>query len=265
VGLYGLALVNDPKATIKAVVSEQPIRKISGNTVVLERQNALGGLDAGDTATQVDHKLALSLGGTNDSSNLQILSATDNAAKGKFETYLAKQLVAGKITKDQAQKMDLNWRNEIGKLPTSEQTKIAGAVKLSAQESDPTLQYQIIDQKTGNVKNIDLTPIKEPSLTGDDIIDKKLKSAYKTALTTQTNNIIALYQDGQITLEDAKSLIQKVESTKTSAKKPKGVTFKAVKFKAPTITLKKKSSIKLPTLKVKKPKKIKIVRRFTIK
>jgi polyhydroxyalkanoate synthesis regulator phasin len=267
VGLYGTALIDDPKATINAIVSGQPIRKISGKTVVLERQNNLSGLDAGDTTTQVDHKLALALGGTNDPDNLQVLSNEDNAAKGKFETYLAKQLVAGNITKKQAQEMDLDWRNQIGKLPVSEQTKIASAVKLELPESDPNLQFQIVNQTTGNVDNIDLTPIKEPTFTGDDIIDKKLKSAYKSALTRQTNDVIALYQDGQITLEQAKSYISDISSQSTSTKKKTKLTIKISNIKPALISnVKRSAKVKAPTIKFSKPKIKKTnIRRFTIK
>ena len=55
-----------------------------GSIVVLERQNDIGSYDLGDTASQVDHSIpSLSLGGTNEVRNLQILNNEEHAIKTK--------------------------------------------------------------------------------------------------------------------------------------------------------------------------------------
>jgi hypothetical protein len=269
IGLYATAAVDSPSATLNAIVTGQPIRKISGKTVVLERQNGLAAIDNGDVATQVDHKIALALGGTNDQNNLQILSATDNAAKGQVEVYLLGLLKSGKITTQEAQQRDLNWKNEIPNLSSVAQNKIVTAVNNAAVPSNPTLQYQIKDPVTGNRTNIDLTPITPPTYTGNDIIDKQLKSNYTSAINKQIKDIIAVQQDGQMSIAEASSMLDKLSKVSTSlkkGKKPPKVTFKATKFTTPKITLAKGKSLKLPTIKFAKPKITKTtIKRYQIK
>ena len=176
-GLYVNAVVADPGSTINAIASGQPIRKIRGSTVILERQNDLGLLDKGDKNTQVDHVIALSLGGTNAKDNLQIISAADNIAKGHVETYLSKLLASGEITKKEAQQRDLNWRNEIANLNTEAQEKIVSDI-------------DELENDTGSselsIKDGVVVPVKHKTTTDKTtkkVTVKKAKAAKKVTIT----------------------------------------------------------------------------------
>lgn len=247
--VYGTGLFKDPKGVIEAIRSGNPIRKIRGDAVILERQRSLSKLDVGDMATEVDHIIPLALGGTNEESNLQIISKQDNRAKGQVDTYLAKLLDSGEITKKEAQERVLNWRNEIGKLP--EPYKGRAFAYLSAEPEIETKKiitsgledlekiYIITDKSTGNKTKIDLSePIESPELTGQTELDKKLISDYKSKITRRITAISKVYLDGQMSAEDAEKLINYYQSLKSSAtgtgtgRKP---SYTMPKLKTPTV------------------------------
>jgi len=250
--VYGTGLFKDPKGVIEAVRSGNPIRKIRGDAVIFERQRSLSKLDVGDVATEVDHIIPLALGGTNEESNLQIISKQDNRAKGQVDTYLAKLLDSGKITKKEAQERVLNWRNEINKLPESYKSR--ALAYLSAEPEIETKKiitsgledlekiYIITDKSTGNKTKIDLSePIESPELTGQTELDKKLISSYKSKITRRITAISKVYLDGQISAEDAEKLINYYQGLKSSAtgagkgRKPPKPSYTMPKLKTPTI------------------------------
>jgi hypothetical protein len=111
VGLYGKGVLFDPANTIKSVATGQPARKITGSAkngggkqvLVFERKKGLSAMDNGNKDTQVDHIIPLSLGGSNDSSNLRYISNADNQRKAKLEVQLINEIKAGKISKKKAQ------------------------------------------------------------------------------------------------------------------------------------------------------------------
>lgn len=111
--LYGQGLLANPGQTLKAVATGQPIRKVAGDTVVLERQQGLGGLDQGNQGTQVDHNIALALGGSNEIGNQRILTNEENRAKGAFEAKLAKAVANGEISGKEARRLEEDWRNQV--------------------------------------------------------------------------------------------------------------------------------------------------------
>ncbi len=106
VNLYTNALVSDPVANFgnvaRGVFTSDQARKMRGNTLVLKRDNGLSAMDGGNKQAQVDHKIPLSLGGTNDTSNMEYLSDADNQRKSVLEVQLGKKLEAKQITKAQA-------------------------------------------------------------------------------------------------------------------------------------------------------------------
>lgn len=113
IGVYGKGVVKDPENTLKALFTEERLRKVVGDTAVLERKDFLGLLDEGDKSTQIDHKIALALGGDNSPSNLQVLSNDDNKVKGQLEVYLQKEVEAGRMTKKRAQEIDRKWKDNL--------------------------------------------------------------------------------------------------------------------------------------------------------
>ena len=121
-GAIGKALLAEPGKTARALTLGQPIRKTEGGLVRMERQTNVGDYDLGDTETQIDHKLALVLGGMNEEKNLQILSNEEHAVKTQVDVYLDKQFKEGKITKKEMQSKD--WREEIYNMPKDQKIKL---------------------------------------------------------------------------------------------------------------------------------------------
>lgn len=140
--------------------------------------------------------------------------------------------------------------------------------------------FLIKDETDGSVSKIDIsTEIKEPKYSGEESIDKKLRSNYKGDLTRRGNNVIKLFEAGQINAEQAAALMDEIEvkydATKepksTKAKKAKKITIKSVKYSLPKLSQSsKRSGVKISTttpkigksknrnIVISKPKKIKL-------
>ncbi len=198
VGIYGKSLITDPGQTIKAVLAGNPIRKVEGGAVILERKQGLSALDKGNTSTQVDHKIALTLGGTNDDSNLQTLTNAENKVKGQVETYLYNEMKAGRITKKEAQQRDLNWKNEIDNLPMATKQKLVNELSTDTTSSKMSGNIYATTNKDGNVTTIDTSKVSSmPETTNYEKILKE-KKAY-----SYVDNIL----DSDLSTEDqAKAL-----------------------------------------------------------
>jgi hypothetical protein len=274
--LFTKSVTTDPKAAMNALLTGNPIRKISdGNIVVLERENDVGSYDLGDTTSQVDHAIPLSLGGTNEVRNLQILSNEEHAIKTKTDMYLLDQVQSGKMPLKEAQEKAKKWRDTALSLPKDAQSQMIDEIDSESpdKQSDGSQVYKLVSD-TGNVTLVDLgTPIKQPEYTGFDAIDKKLKSSYKSAITKRINNIVKLYEDGQLSAKEANKLIGELNTqyssgTGTKKKSKKKITFKVTSPKAlPKITLKISSPVS--RVKLKSAPKIKLSktdnRKYTIK
>jgi len=127
--------------------------------------------------------------------------------------------------------------------------------------------YTLINKETGTVKNIDLSKsIEYPKLTGNKIMDKKLISSYKSSITSRIRNVVALYQDGQITLDQATKIVNNLQTryNKTKkgkkAKKPKKLSIGQVsRGSTPKIpVIRSSNGLKLQKVSVKFPKKLQI-------
>jgi len=112
VALAGRGIVTDPENTLRAIFTEEQLRKVTGDAVILKRKDFLGLLDQGDKNTVIDHIIPLSLGGTNDETNLQVLPTEDNQKKAAVEQKLFILLKDKKITKKEAQARILKWKDE---------------------------------------------------------------------------------------------------------------------------------------------------------
>jgi len=119
--------------------------------------------------------------------------------------------------------------------------------------------YRYIDDN-GNVKKIPLEwTAPTIKLTGNTELDKKIISKYKGELTTRANEIVKLYEEGQITSDKAEKMLQELKSKSSVVTGKKG--------KKPSFSIK---SIKFPKLKLVKVKKIKVpkmkkVKQYTLK
>ena len=103
-------------------------------------------------------------------------------------------------------------------------------------------------------------------------IDKKLKSSYKSAITKRINNIVKLYEDGQLSAIEANKLISELKTQSGTGtkktKKAKKITFKVSSPKAlPKINIKISSPVS--KIKLKSAPKVKLStssnRKYTIK
>ena len=104
--LYAKAAIKDPVQNApniaKGIFTSERARKLTGNTLILERKKGLSTMDGGNKNAQVDHKIALAIGGDNAKGNFQYLSNEDNNKKGQYETKLMKQLADKKINRAEA-------------------------------------------------------------------------------------------------------------------------------------------------------------------
>lgn len=125
-------------------------------------------------------------------------------------------------------------------------TTASSEYQSSANKQDKSKIYSYVDED-GNYKEIDLTPIEYPKLTGNTELDKKIISKYKGKLTTQKNGIVTLYEQGEITADEAEKMLNDLikQSNKLSSKKGKKPTIPA--FKAPAVSAPPKLSIKMPS------------------
>lgn len=115
-GNYAKGLTKDLGNTLKAIFTDEELRKITNNAVVFERQKDLGLLDLGDKTKEVDHIIPLSLGGGNSFDNLQAMDKPTKSKKDRVEQYLWGLLVGGGIDKQEAVRRIKNWEEEYKKI-----------------------------------------------------------------------------------------------------------------------------------------------------
>lgn len=141
-----------------------------------------------------------------------------------------------------------------------EQLKISGAKTSTAGDK------VFILQDNGDIKTVDKNIIlpSKPALTTSSEVNKKLMSKYTSKLTTASNDIMALYEAGVITEQEAEKKLNEVKALKTKTlkpkkpKKPKKITIKVPKFKRIKIAKFKPVKVKIKKLKLKKYKAKKI-------
>lgn len=119
-----------------------------------------------------------------------------------------------------------------------------------AQKVSDTLFFLRTD--AGTIDTIDISKeIPEPKYSGNEAMDKKRKSAYKTKLSTRGSDIVKLVDSGLLTEEQGQALMDEIEikyDSTLKGKKPKKITIKSTKINLP----------KLSTTKMSKPKTVKI-------
>ncbi len=294
------ALVTDPKQLVRAIFTKERLRKVENGFVVLERKEGLGQLDTEDKSTQIDHIVPLEFGGTNPTKsnekileetkgmtleqrnaylkkyNLEALDTQEHDLKTKYQNYLSAELKAKRMTKKEVTTKMANWKEEILKLPENVMGKIVkDALAVEDTETDNnnevktsgkiyTIKTTTTDSEgveTTTSKDYDITrPIEEPKYTGQAELDKKLKSAYKSSLTKRINDIVKVYEDGQIPADEAEKLIAEIKQLQGKSGTGRAKTLKigtTPKFKSPTIKISSsipKVSVHSPSIKISMPK-----------
>ena len=140
-------------------------------------------------------------------------------------------------------------------------------VRESSQSKTIGSYFYYLDNKTGDVRRVDKNFYPEtPKFTGNTELDKKLITKYKGDITSKANDIVELYNNKQITMEEAENELRKLKtlsSSFASAKKPKKVSFRKISIRKSSI-----SNIRvkrLPSLKLIKQPKIKAIKFKKIK
>jgi hypothetical protein len=158
---------------------------------------------------------------------------------------------------------------------------------ISSKTTDKKTELDVfyLRDESGKLSVIDISKeIEEPQYTGNEAIDKKLKSQYKSKITKRGNDIIKLFEAGQIDLDQATAMMDDLEtqygkSTTAKAKRPKSITVRSVSVKLPQLSKGTRTTPprltlpKLPTVRIKagglKPRsiavKVKNPRKITVR
>ncbi len=105
--LFARGMTIDPKNSIKALITDEEMRKITGDAMILKRRNDLNMTNNKSDAR--NHSIPLSLGGDNSEMNLKYMSKADHAARTPYETELFNKLSSGEIKRKEAQRLIRDW------------------------------------------------------------------------------------------------------------------------------------------------------------
>lgn len=232
--LYAKSAYTNPIDTYNYVTTGQPIRKMRGDATVVEREIAKTDKDKN---TQKDHRIPLWAGGDNSDKNTYYLSVEDHDAKTKFEEGLRKKLEAGTMNKSQVQDSIKQWHTE------------NNIRSLMPPIKTPTIKVKLTKDDISK-------PVTKPTLTGNKELDKKLMSTYNGEITKKKNDIMKLYQSGELTADEAEKELAKLttEKNKTSKKKAKKIKISATPKIAVTTSKSTYKPIKIRRTTAKKLK-----------
>lgn len=216
--LASRGVVVDPGNTIKAIFTEEELRKIEGNAVILKRQQNLNQLD--NKNLHVDHIIPLGMGGDNSPENLQVVEKEVKKSKDKLEKELIRKLQNGEITRQEAQKQIKEWsaNNPIG-VPLSEFSAQKQSSLIESSDIESEGEDYIVNEEgdkieltpptkgtgIGSFANTDWNITKARSIWNNDKISKEEKNkAFKKlgveaedvrydALANYSNDIKAQY------------------------------------------------------------------------
>jgi len=159
----------DPENTIKAIFTEERMRKISGNAMILERKEYL---NTAKNGLVVDHIIPLALGGDNSDKNLRWITNDANQAKATLETKLAKELKNGTITKEAARVQITDWIKKYGQGQPYKSTSLLDSFipKAYAAETTKVVAKVPTNMKQAATKNV---PIIIDAFKKEGITDKR--------------------------------------------------------------------------------------------
>ena len=109
--LYAKAMQTDPETAFNRIFTGQKITKVTNGTVMVERMSLSASTavkkkaGANNPSMKLDHTIPLELGGSNDTSNLKVVTTSEWSSYTKVENALGSALKAGKISKNEAQSL----------------------------------------------------------------------------------------------------------------------------------------------------------------
>lgn len=194
VHLAAQGVTKDPKNVIKAIFTEERLRKIEGDAVILEREQYLNNLN--DENLHVDHIIPLGLGGDNSDGNLQVLERDVKGKKDKLEKQLIRQLQNGEITRKEAQEQ----------------------IRAYNEANPPGVPYErmsIQKQSSLRSKANELKEETKDEVTAED------RTSYKKEITKQLSTVKTTYKNGDMTREEARDEALKLVKAKAEYEEPK--------------------------------------------
>lgn len=240
--LASQAITKDPHNVIKAIFTQEEMRKMRGDALILKRQTNLN--NTIDTSDAVDHTVSLGLGGDNAQSNLTYMNKEEKKQKDKLEKKLIKQLQDGTINRKEAQQQikafvadkalgtPYNQVNKDTVIPTqpsiiTPKNSIATTTsdKIAKQKVKATNQLLVQDGRvyypdpnTGNVKVIDIaTPLAKPTYTGEYAIDKIKLANYKSEISKKINDVVTLVDLKQLSPQEGNELVIQLQAMQKNA------------------------------------------------
>lgn len=127
---YARAMDVDPETAFKRIFTGQKIVRVVGNTVIVERmpvdesQKVKEERGGKKPELKLDHTIPLQLGGDNSKDNLKLVPTAEHKKYTSVENMLGKALKEGKVSKKQAQKLILDFKN--GKIDKEDVEKAIG-------------------------------------------------------------------------------------------------------------------------------------------
>lgn len=116
--VYAQAMGTDPETAFNRIFTGQKITRVSNGTIIVERMPLAGSqaikkkAGANNPSMKLDHTVPLELGGSNDTSNLKLVTTSEWSSYTPVENALGTALKAGKITKQQAQEWITQFKNK---------------------------------------------------------------------------------------------------------------------------------------------------------
>jgi hypothetical protein len=114
---YAQALGTDPETAFNRIFTGQKIRKVTNGTIIVERMPVGESQDikkksgANNPEMKLDHTIPLELGGSNSKDNLKIVTTSEWSSYTKVENALGKALKEKKISKSEAQRLIVEFKN----------------------------------------------------------------------------------------------------------------------------------------------------------
>lgn len=137
------------------------------------------------------------------------------------------------------------------RVANAEENKVREAVRESGQAQTVNEKFMYYDSESEQVKSINMNPdLTPPQLTGQKELDKEILSDYKSSLSRRINDIVKLYELGQMSSEEAEKEIAKISVLKEIVSQiGKSSKPKKIRVSRGSIPKTRKTSVKKVSLK----------------
>jgi hypothetical protein len=117
-------------------------------------------------------------------------------------------------------------------------------------------KYIYFDEETNQVKSVDMSfDIQRPKLSGNQMLDKKLVSTYKSKLSAKAKDVAELYELGVVTADQAEQLLRAIDVEYDSVGGPGSISVSKVgRASVPKIKIPARRTTKLKQTQINPPK-----------